>query len=160
LSDRAPERTSVAVAGVGSQLIGGAVSVELGREEVRALLLDGFFPRVAATDAPARAARSAGLAELGLPYAADPARTRLAAASLQRHALTARDLQINAVLYNGGALAPALLADRLTEVIGSWGSGNLRRLRNDAPDLAVARGAATYALVRRGLGLRIGGGSP
>ena len=36
----------------------------------------------------------------------------------------------------------------------------MRRLRNDAPDLAVARGAAAYALVRRGLGLRIGGGSP
>src|SRR5204862_2838971 len=41
----------------------------------------------------------------------------------------------------------------------SWG-GEVRRLRNDAPDLAVARGAAWSALVRRGLGLRIGGGSP
>ncbi len=160
LSDAAPERTSVAVAGVGSRLIGGTVSAELGREEVRALLLDGFFPRVAATDAPARAGRSSGLAELGLPYASDPAVTKHAAAFLQRHARTAGELEVDAVLYNGGALAPALLADRLTEVIGSWGNGTLRRLRNDAPDLAVARGAATYALVRRGLGLRIGGGSP
>jgi molecular chaperone DnaK (HSP70) len=163
LAPDAPERTSVAVAGSGSRLISGAVSAELTRDEVRALLLDGFFPRVAATDAPARAARTTGLAELGLPYAADPAITRHAAAFLRAHARTAGDLRVDAVLYNGGALTPALLADRLTQVISSWrgaGGGAVKRLRNDAPDLAVARGAATYALVRRGLGLRIGGGSP
>ena len=160
LAEPAPERTAVAVPGVGSRLIGGTVSTELGRDEVRALLLDGFFPRAAAGEGPARAARSAGLAELGLPYAADPAITRHAAAFLQRHARTAGELRVDAVLYNGGALAPALLAERLTEVISSWSNAGVRRLRNDAPDLAVARGAATYALVRRGLGLRIGGGSP
>ena len=158
LAPDAPERTSVAVAGSGSRLIGGAVSVELTRDEVRALLLDGFFPQVTSRDAPVRAARSTGLAELGLPYAADPAITRHAAGFLHDHARTVGDLRVDAVLYNGGALRPALLADRLTQVISSWG-GAVRRLRNDAPDLAVARGAATYALVRRGLGLRIGGGS-
>jgi len=160
LAPEAPARVSVAVAGSGSRLVGGALSAEVSREEARALLLDGFFPRVAAGEAPARAARGAGLAEMGLPYAADPAITRHAAAFLKTHARTAGDLRVDAVLYNGGALAPALLADRLTEVISSWGTGKVKRLRNDAPDLAVARGAATYALVRRGLGLRIGGGSP
>ena len=159
LRDDAPERTSVAVPGAGSRLIGGALSAELGREEVRALLCDGFFPRVAATDAPARAARAAGLAELGLPYASDPAITRHIAAFLARHARTVGGAAVDAVLYNGGALAPDLLSNRLTNIIESWGSTKVRRLRNDAPDLAVARGAATYALVRRGLGLRIGGGS-
>jgi molecular chaperone DnaK (HSP70) len=155
----APERTTVTVPGGGSRLVGGALSAEISRDEARALLLDGFFPKVAASEAPAKAARAAGLAELGLPYAADPAITRHAAAFLQRHAQTAGRQRVDAVLYNGGALAPALLADRLTSVISSW-HGPVKRLRNDAPDLAVARGAATYALVRRGLGLRIGGGSP
>src|SRR5439155_1527412 len=108
------------------------------------LLLDGFFPRVAPTDVPARAARAAGLAELGLAYAADPAITRHAAAFLQRHARTAGELRVDAVLFNGGALTPPLLAGRLTEVLSSWSSRPVRRLRNDAPDLAVARGAATY----------------
>ncbi len=158
LAPDAPERTSVAVAGSGSRLIGGTLSVEVSRDEVRALLLGGFFPPVSATDAPARAARATGLAELGLPYAADPAITRHAAAFLRAQSRTVGELRVDAVLYNGGALRPALLADRLTQVISSWG-GAVKRLRNDAPDLAVARGAATYALVRRGLGLRIGGGS-
>ena len=160
LADDAPERTTLAVAGAGSRLIGGALSTELARDEVRALLVDGFFPRAAADDAPARSARTAGLAELGLPYAADPAITRHAAAFLKRHARTAGELRVDGVLYNGGALTPKLLADRLTEVISGWVGTAVRRLRNDAPDLAVARGAAAYALVRRGLGLRIGGGSP
>ena len=159
LSAEAPDRTSVAVPGSGSKLVGGTLSAELSRDEVRALLLEGFFPMVAAGDVPARASRATGLAELGLPYAAEPAITRHAAAFLNRHARTTGDLRVDAVLYNGGALAPALLADRLTEVIASW-RGPVARLRNDAPDLAVARGAAHYALVRRGLGLRIGGGSP
>ena len=159
LREDAPDRTAVTVPGGGSRLIGGALTVELLRDEARALLLDGFFPQVSATDAPAKAARAAGLAELGLPYAADPAITRHAAAFVQRHAQTAGQQRVDAVLYNGGALAPALLADRLTSVVSSW-HGPVKRLRNDAPDLAVARGAATYALVRRGLGLRIGGGSP
>ena len=158
LSESAPAKTTVTVPGTGSRLIGGALSAELTRDEVRKLLLDGFFPFVKSTDAPPRAAR-AGLAELGLPYATDPAITRHVAAFLKSHARTVGDLHVDAVLYNGGALTPSLLADRLTEVIASWGV-QPQRLRNDAPDLAVARGAAQYALVRRGLGLRIGGGSP
>jgi molecular chaperone DnaK (HSP70) len=160
LGEDSPERASVAVAGAGSRLIGGSLSAEIGREEARALLLEGFFPRVGAEEAPARPARPLGLAELGLPYASDPAITRHAAAFLKRHARTAGELRVDAVLYNGGALTPKLLADRLTEVISGWTGRPVRRLRNDAPDLAVARGGATYALVRRGLGLRIGGGSP
>src|SRR5207248_11609589 len=95
--------------------------------------------------------------------------TRHAAAFLRRHAPTvaealrtsARDrVEIDAVLYNGGALRADLLSERLDEVLRGWQSKPPRRLRNDDPDLAVARGAATYGLVRRGLGLRIGGGSP
>jgi molecular chaperone DnaK (HSP70) len=168
LSPQAPERAGVSIPGRGSKLIGGSLSIEVSRDEARAALLDGFLPRVAREAAPARAARTAGLAELGLPYASDPAITRHIAAFLRRHERTvsealARDSRVDAVLYNGGALAPALLADRLTEIVGSWrpaGSAPLVRLRNDAPDLAVARGAAYYGLVRRGLGLRIGGGSP
>jgi molecular chaperone DnaK (HSP70) len=166
LSAEAPEHVTVTVPGLGSRLVGGARSAQISRDEARALVLDGFFPRVGRDEEPARASRAAGLAELGLPYAADPAITRHAAAFLRRHAPTVAEAlgdakaPIDAVLYNGGALASAVLAERLTEVVQSWQTAPLRQLRNDAPDLAVARGAATYGLVRRGLGLRIGGGSP
>lgn len=174
LSDPAPEKAGVAAPGAGSRLVGGTLATELSREEVRALVLDGFFPGVSLSDGPAQRARAAGLAELGLPYAQDPAITRHAAAFLRRHARTvaaahggdaadAPAAPVDAVLFNGGALASPLVAGRLVEVLSSFrpaGRPPLVVLHNDAPDLAVARGAATYALVRRGLGLRIGGGSP
>jgi hypothetical protein len=172
LSSKAPESTAVSIPGRGSRLIGGALSAELKRDDARALLLSGFFPEVAVDAAPARAARAAGLAELGLPYASDPAITKHIAAFLRRHERTvaealaqspeprAQSLSVDAVLYNGGALAPDLLADRLTQILSSWRGSPLVKLENAAPDLAVARGAAYYGLVRRGLGLRIGGGSP
>jgi molecular chaperone DnaK (HSP70) len=163
LAPDAPARLTVAVPGAGSRLLAGLLSTELPRDESRALLLDGFFPRATALDAPVRSARTAGLAELGLPYAQDPAITRHIAAFLRRHAKTVHGASIDAVLYNGGALAPSLLEDRLTDALGAFREGAPRplvRLHNDAPDLAVARGAATYGLVRRGLGLRVGGGSP
>jgi molecular chaperone DnaK (HSP70) len=169
LAADAPRELSVTVPGQGSRLVGGALTVQLIREAAREQILEGFFPRVRATDMPDRATRGAGLAELGLPYAADPAITRHAAAFLRRHAPTVAEalrtserepIEIDAVLYNGGALRAELLSERFDEVLRTWQSRPLRRLRNDDPDLAVARGAATYALVRRGLGLRIGGGSP
>ena len=168
LSSDAPEELSVSIPGTGSRLVGGALSAALRRDEARTLLLDGFLPEVARDAAPARAARATGLAELGLPYAADPAITRHAAAFLRRHAPTVAEaigtepgeLRLDAILFNGGALAADALASRLMSVLQSWQATPLKRLRNDAPDLAVARGAAMYGLVRRGLGLRIGGGSP
>jgi hypothetical protein len=52
--------------------------------------------------------------------------------------------------------------ERLARAVSAWfpGAPPVALLASPALDLAVARGAATSALVRRGLGLRIGGGTP
>lgn len=155
LADDAPETRSVAVLGRSSKLIGGARKVELTRDEVRALVLDGFFPAVPAS---ARPERKAGLRQLGLPYASDAAITKHVAAFLARHLGAGQ--QVDALLFNGGALKPKIVADRLVDVIGGWSGARPRLLVNDSLDLAVARGAAQFGLVRRGEGMRVGGGSP
>ena len=151
----APASTLVKLPGRGARLLGGALSAELSREEARRVVVDGFFPRTGPDDVPARG-RTTGLAELGLPYASEPAITRHIAAFLKRHKRSAPD----AVLFNGGALTPALVRERLVEVLSGWAGRAVQVLANDAPDLAVARGAAQFALARRGLGRRISGGSP
>ena len=74
LGERAPDSWSVTVGGRGARLIGGALTTQVDRREAEELVLDGFFPQVAADAAPARGAR-AGLQEFGLPYASDPAVT-------------------------------------------------------------------------------------
>jgi len=85
-----PGRNSypVTVLGKGTRLIGGTIRDDLYREDLNTVLLEGFFPSVAADEMPARR-RGAGLQELGLPYAADAAVTRHLARFLSRQAADA-----------------------------------------------------------------------
>ncbi|WP_337177142.1 Hsp70 family protein [Paludisphaera sp.] len=178
LSDQtlAQERWPVTIAGRGSRIIGGGIQSELTRDEVREIALDGFFPKVAPGEEPSRGSR-AGLQEFGLPFVADPAVPRHLAAFLRRHQAEAgqgqggdgaaadRPARPDAILFNGGALTPATVRDRIVEVMSSWFAGDPgapyapRVLSNASLDLAVAHGAAYYGVVRRGGGIRIGGGT-
>jgi molecular chaperone DnaK (HSP70) len=155
LVDEGLERVPVTVSARGSRLIGGTLRQELARPELEAILFDGFFPLVGPKDF-ARRSRS-GLHEFGLPYAADAAITRHLAVFLARHGSP----RIDAVLFNGGTMTPPALRRRLLAQIAQWQPAPApRELTASAPELAVAEGAAHYGLVRRGLGARIGGGTP
>jgi molecular chaperone DnaK (HSP70) len=167
LADDGPARVPVSVVGRGSRLLASALSAEVTRDEARALVLDGFFPAAAPGDRPRRAPRTAALAELGLPYEADPAVTRHVAAFLAAHAAEAGAAtgglaRPDAILVNGGVFTPRELRERLQQVVAGLFPGRPapRLLASPALDLAVARGAVFSALVRRGIGLRIGGGTP
>ncbi|HUK65984.1 MAG TPA: Hsp70 family protein [Anaeromyxobacteraceae bacterium] len=158
----------VTVPGRSSQLLGGTLSERLSREEVLATVLDGFFPLIGPEDRPRRRGRTA-LLELGLPYEAEPAVTRHALAFLRDHADEVRAVtgevtplpRPDALLLNGGVFTPRSVRERLREAISGLfpDAPPIDLLDTDRLDLAVARGAASFALVRRGLGLRIGGGT-
>ncbi len=174
LGDLPVERWPVTIAGRGSRIIGGSIQSELTRTEVLENVLDGFFPRVARTDEVGRGAK-AGLQEFGLPFVSDAAIPKHLSAFLRRHRAEAigqggftgddRPARPDAILFNGGALTPAVIRDRIVEVIGSWFGDDPgqnyspRVLTNTSLDLAVAYGAAYYGVVRRGGGIRIGGGT-
>jgi len=168
LSDATLEQVAVVLPSRGSQLLGGTIRGELRREQVERYLLDGFFPVVAATELPKARAR-AGLTQVGLPYASDAAITRHLAAFLARHAFAdAAESKTDArpptaILFNGGVLKAEILRARVIETLNGWleqrGSAKARVLPGEDLDLAVARGAAYYGLVRHGRGLRIRGGT-
>lgn len=168
LAADAPPQVAVTLLGAGSRLVGGTRTVELAREEVERLVVDGFFPRVAPTE-PLRRARS-GLVEFGLPYASDAAVTRHVGSFLRRHAAESRlalglpdgdgALPIpDTLLLNGGVFRADALSRRLQETLADWRGAPLRLLHNDNPDVAVARGAVAFSLAREGRAPRIGGGS-
>ncbi len=167
LAPEAPERTTVTVLGAGARLIGGARSVEVTREQVQELVVDGFLPKVGPDEPPHK--RRGAIVEFGLPYAADPAISRQLAAFLTQHAQACREalgeragdgLPLpDAVLLNGGVFQSEALSSRLLAILADWRGAPLRQLANIEPTLAVARGAVAYAMARRGQGLRIGGGS-
>src|SRR5262245_40642692 len=77
----------VTVLGRGRSVIGGTLKSELVRAEMDRILGEGFFPDCP-RDAEPRRTRAAGLQELGLPYASDPAITKHIANFLYRHADT------------------------------------------------------------------------
>nr|WP_315428533.1 Hsp70 family protein [uncultured Albidiferax sp.] len=155
-SPGAPESTTVTLLGSGSRLIGGARSAPLHRTDLQQLLVEGFFPSVAADAQPQRAySGRGGLVAFGLPYASDAAITRHVAAFLQRHP----GVRPDALLLNGGVFHADALVQRLHDTLNNWNAQPLQLLHNPQLDAAVARGAVAYALARAGKAPRIGGGS-
>ena len=172
LGPDAPEHFTINLPAAGSRLIGGATQVDLTREEVHRVLVDGFLPRVSLDEKPS--VRRSGFQEFALPYAPDAAMTKYLAAFLtaHRHAgedapadQTADPARPDIVLFNGGFFESPVLSERLIQVLSDWFSetGKPRWVPKVLPnarlDLAVSRGAAHYGMVRRGHGQRISGGS-
>ena len=174
LSDKTLSAAPVAVLGKGRSVVGGSVKYDLPRATVEKVLVDGFFPECPRDAEPARS-RSAGLQELGLPYVADAGVTRHLASFLTRQseALAGREKPKGkkkgdatlptAVLFNGGVFKADPLRERFLAVLAGWAKASKseppRALAGADLDLACARGAAYYGLVRRGKGVRIRGGT-
>jgi len=153
LGDGAPAALPIAILGRGSRLIGGTLKAEITRAQAERVLIDGFFPEVAA-DARAERRRAGGLRELGLPYAHDPAITRHLAEFVARFGRMPSH-----VLFNGGVMKSRQLAARVVDLLRAWSGRDVRVLEGADLDLAVALGAAHYGQVRRGKGIRIRGGT-
>jgi len=115
LATDGPKKHSISVLGRGSKLIGKTVSVEVERQQVSDLLLDGFFPKCAVTDAPAKR-RLSGFQEIGLPFESDTAVTRHLAAFLQAQGGDGKAVQPTHLLFNGGVFKSDALRSRLIEV--------------------------------------------
>lgn len=173
LGKSAPDTAPVAVVGRGSKLIAGTLRTELSKKDVEELIVEGFFPVVPVTATPERRARAA-LTRLGLPYASDAAVTRHLAQFLTRQSKSMEDVpgyaaqgrsfvHPTAVLFNGGVLKSTVIRERLVSTLNGWiesdGGAPARILGGEELDLAVARGAAYFAHVRRGKGVRIRGGT-
>jgi molecular chaperone DnaK (HSP70) len=164
---------AVTILGKGTGLVGGTIKASLLREDIDRVLGEGFLPAVASTEMPLRQ-RRAGLQEIGLPYAADPAITRQMARFLRQQAATAEQGAVRRgrsgmacpthVLFNGGVLNATLVRERITGALDAWlaeeGMDPVKPLAGEDLMHAVARGAAYYGLARRGRGVRIRGGVP
>jgi molecular chaperone DnaK (HSP70) len=156
----------VTVVGRGSRVIAGTIKGDLTRAELERELLDGFFPQCPADAVPTQQ-RAMGFQEIGLPYASDPGITRHLAHFLARHASelaqhTNGPPRPTAVMFNGGVFKAQAMQERVVSVLNQWGQGSdqpVKVLPSADLDLAVARGAAYYGMVRRGKGVRIRGGT-
>ncbi|MGC8720256.1 MAG: Hsp70 family protein [Thermodesulforhabdaceae bacterium] len=165
LTDLSVKEAKFTILGHGTRLIGETLSIKVDADEIRDIILDGFFPFVSRDEKPVSTSRT-GIVEWGLPYVQDPAVTRHIAWFWSRfEGLTARETGrerpvVDFVLFNGGALTPSDIRSRILDVIGTWFGERPEELVNPRLDLAVAVGAAYYGLVRLGKGVKVGAGSP
>lgn len=144
----------ITLLGKGTSLIGGTIKSKILQSDIESILLDGFLPVVDRDETPQR--RRAGLAEAGLPYAADAAITRHLAAFLKN-----AGAQPTKVLFNGGVLRATRVRERILELLATWNNGKtVEPLVGEDLMHAVARGAAYYGMARQGKGIRIRGGVP
>lgn len=163
LSGYKEDRYPVTILGRGSRLIGGSIHSYVSDSEIKRVIVDGFFPRCA-RDAQPLNELSAGIRELGLSYASDPAVTHHLAAFIDRHLTHANSAASapGAVLFNGGVMKSSRLRNRILNIMRAWWpaaeTDGLREIEAENMDLAVARGAVYYGLARRGQGIRIRSG--
>ena len=166
----------ITLLGKGTKLVGGTIKTELLREDLDQVLVEGFFPKIASSEMPARQ-RRVGFQELGLPYAADPAITKHLARFLSEQLRNSPDAAAvrrgrsglacpTHILFNGGVMKAAVLRDRVVEVLNGWlteegfdALGAEPILEATDLEHAVARGAAYYGKARRGRGVRIRSGA-
>lgn len=156
-----PKKHPISVLGRGSKLIGGTVSVDIGRDAALQLLVDGFFPECKLDDKPAHQ-RASGFQEVGLPYEADAAVTKHLAAFLQSHGSDDDGAIVPTyVLFNGGVFKADSFRSRILDTLKKWFPKQPPRILEGIHDLdhSVARGAAYYGWSKQNGGVRIRGGT-
>ncbi|HBE70409.1 MAG TPA: Hsp70 family protein [Planctomycetaceae bacterium] len=159
LSEQGRETETISVLGRGSKLIGGTVSIEVNREEVKQLLADGFFPACQLGERPQSDPHS-GFQELGLPFEADTAITRHISSFLSDN--RSADSAPMHLLLNGGVFRSAALREPLVGAVEQLSGEHGVAVIGGPADLdnAVARGAAYYGWAKHHGGVRIRGGAP
>ena len=179
LSDESLAEAPIAVPSRGSSLFAKTLATRLTREDVTAILLEGYFPLTAVDDLPAPR-KSVGLQEYGLDYATEPALPRHLARFLKRSLDNVRSdealrqsighgadldgasiLRPTAILFNGGVFEAPAFRRRVLDLLTSWLGGTpLKELQSAGLDIAVSRGAAYYGAVQAsGKGIKIRAGT-
>jgi molecular chaperone DnaK (HSP70) len=159
----------ITLKGEGRALISGTLAADLTRGEVENVLRSRFYPDVDSADIR-ETETDREVADFGLPFEKDPAVTRHIIRFLEKHrdnvkqALGKEDPLPDFILFNGGTLKPSLVQSRIKEAVRRWfktrDATRPLTLENDRPELAVGIGASYYGLVKQGIGVRVGSGSP
>ena len=159
----------ITLKGEGRALISGTLAADLTREDVEKVLQEQFFPDEDTADLK-DINIGKEIADFGLPFEKESSVTKHIIQFLEKHRENIKDTlskdvpMPDFILFNGGTLKPALVQTRIKESIQRWfKASDLKQsqiLENNRPELAVGIGASYYGLVKQGVGVRVGSGSP
>ena len=163
LGDTEVSEVDITLLGRGSKLIGGSIKSKISKEDVRQIVLDGFFPLINPEERAADDKRQS-IEQLGLSYTQDP---RISAQLAKFLSMSSAADNFKAehfviptvVLFNGGTLKASAIAQRLVEQLNSWSKQFnkecVAELNGADLDFGVSKGAVKYGLAVAGHGLRI-----
>ena len=167
LSEIENEKT-ITLIGEGRKLIADTKTCKLDHGDVEKVIVNGFFPLVSPEESLTQQPRQ-GMTEFGLPYAQDPGITRHLIRFLEqhrediKHTLGRDSIEPDLIMFNGAALKPAILQERIGAAVSTRFHGSEesppRVLTNPDLDIAVALGASYYGRVRKGYGVQVDSGS-
>lgn len=154
------ENFRVVVQGSGASIVGSTRTATISREEMSKMLAEGFFGHYS-WDEALNARKSTGIRTMGLAYESEPSITKHMARFLSRSSDKGdKIVSPDFVLFNGGTMKPRLFQEAIVNSLNSWfPEKKVERLSSYNLDLAVARGAAYYGKVKRGVGVKISGGT-
>ncbi len=159
----------ITIKGEGRSLIAGTLSADLTKQDVESVLRGQFFADVDSENL-SQIEPGKEIADFGLPFEKERSVTKHIIAFLEKHreniqaALNKKEPLPDFILFNGGTLKPVLVQSRIRESIRRWfkttDSSKPKILENNSPELAVGLGASYYGLVKQGIGVKVGSGSP
>ncbi|MFO7753084.1 MAG: Hsp70 family protein [Desulfobacteraceae bacterium] len=161
-------KVRITIKGEGRALIAGTLSADLTREEVESVLMESFFTSLDKDDS-FEAVKHKQVGDFGLAYEKESSISRHIAVFLENQReniakMTGREPMPDHILFNGGALKPDMVRERIRAVIRDRFECSDEAypwvLENRVPDLAVGLGASYYGLVKQGSGVKVGSGSP
>ncbi|MBA2727420.1 MAG: Hsp70 family protein [Parachlamydiaceae bacterium] len=157
LGNPSEDTFQVILQGTGSSVVRDSRTLLISRLEIENLLRDGFFGQYTWEEA-SKIENAVGIRTMGLPYENEPSICKHLAQFLKCSSSSLEKPDF--VLFNGGAMKPALFQSALMDSLRRWFPERSPSILNSGSlDLAVGKGAAYYGKVRRGLGVRVGGGS-
>ena len=148
LADTPPEQVQLALLGRGQKLFAQQQKAVFDSELLAQQLLDGFLPTLDWDEPAQPLAPAAGVIQVGLEFAKDPAISRHILGFLRLH-----KLPVDMVLCNGGPLQSERFQQRLIAQFNHWSAQAWQNrtvvvLNNPNPQEAVAKGAALSAPTR------------
>ena len=159
----------ITLKGEGRALIAGTLSADLTRGDVEGVLRARFFSDVESADF-SKSTEGKEITDFGLPFEKDSSVSKHIIRFLEHHKDAVRQNlgkevpMPDFILFNGGTLKPVLVQSRIKEAIRRWFKASEPSkpvvLENNRPELAVGVGASYYGLVKQGIGVRVGSGSP
>lgn len=166
--DKNEDFVRITIKGEGRSLIAGTLAADLDRNDVQTILMNEFFPN-ADSDMLDTFVHEKETADFGLPFEKDSAVTKHIINFLEKHRADVKkyidkEPIPDFILFNGGTLKPELIQKKIIEAIRKWfkiSSDNTPQiLENPSPELSVGIGASYYGLVKQGVGVKVGSGSP